>query len=84
MCLMVDRSDSKICLILKGDPEDVLEIPIPESISGSVSVGSLSIALQDDERNEVSELSASSTNESVLQCTSLKEDAGETTALLGK
>ncbi|NWT54534.1 RN149 ligase, partial [Erythrocercus mccallii] len=65
-----------------GDPEDVLEIPIPESISGSVSVGSLSIALQDDDRNEVSELSASSTNESVLQCTSLKEDAGETTALL--
>ncbi|KAL9866568.1 E3 ubiquitin-protein ligase RNF149 isoform 2-T2 [Geothlypis trichas] len=65
-----------------GDPEDVLEVPIPESISGSVSVGSLSIALQDDDRNEVSELSASSTNESVLQCTSLKEDAGETTALL--
>ncbi|KAI1241693.1 hypothetical protein IHE44_0005180 [Lamprotornis superbus] len=68
----------------QGDPEDVLEVPIPESISGSVSVGSLSIALQDDDRNEVSELSASSTNESVLQCTSLKEDAGETTALLGK
>ncbi|NXV48499.1 RN149 ligase, partial [Uria aalge] len=65
-----------------GDPEDVLEVPIPESISGSVSVGSLSIVLQDDDRNEVSELSASSTNESVLQCTSLKEDAGETTALL--
>ncbi|NWU97602.1 RN149 ligase, partial [Upupa epops] len=65
-----------------GDPEDVLEVPIPESISGSVSVGSLSIALQDDDRNEASELSASSTNESVLQCTSLKEDAGETTALL--
>ncbi|KAJ7425296.1 E3 ubiquitin-protein ligase RNF149 [Willisornis vidua] len=66
-----------------GDPEDVLEVAIPESISGSVSVGSLSIALQDDDRNEASELSASSTNESVLQCTSLKEDAGETTALLG-
>lgn len=65
-----------------GDPEDALEVPIPESISGSVSVGSLSIALQEDDRNEVSELSASSTSESVLQCTSLKEDAGETTALL--
>lgn len=78
------RQKCQIYLILKGDPEDVLEVPIPESISGSVSVGSLSIALQDDDRNEVSELSASSTNESVLQCTSLKEDAGETTALLGK
>uniref|UniRef100_A0A669R0S3 Ring finger protein 149 n=1 Tax=Phasianus colchicus TaxID=9054 RepID=A0A669R0S3_PHACC len=65
-----------------GDPEDALEVPIPESISGSVSVGSLSIALQEEDRNEVSELSASSTSESVLQCTSLKEDAGETTALL--
>ncbi|XP_067419674.1 E3 ubiquitin-protein ligase RNF149 isoform X2 [Emydura macquarii macquarii] len=65
-----------------GDPEDALEVPIPESISGSVSVGSLSIALQEDDRNEVSDLSASSTNESVLQCNSLKEDAGETTALL--
>ncbi|XP_035172298.1 E3 ubiquitin-protein ligase RNF149 isoform X2 [Anser cygnoides] len=65
-----------------GDSEDALEVPIPESISGSVSVGSLSIALQEDDRNEVSELSASSTSESVLQCTSLKEDAGETTALL--
>lgn len=73
-----------MCLILKGDSEDPLEVPIPESISGSVSVGSLSIALQEDDRNEVSELSASSTSESVLQCTSLKEDAGETTALLGK
>uniref|UniRef100_A0A8C3IVQ7 Ring finger protein 149 n=1 Tax=Chrysemys picta bellii TaxID=8478 RepID=A0A8C3IVQ7_CHRPI len=67
-----------------GDPEDALEVAIPESISGSVSVGSLSIALQEDDRNEVSDLSASSTNESVLQCNSLKEDAGETTALLGK
>ncbi|RMC06647.1 hypothetical protein DUI87_16085 [Hirundo rustica rustica] len=38
-----------------GDTEDVLEIPIPESISGSVSVGSLSIALQDDDRNELKE-----------------------------
>ncbi|XP_019340600.1 E3 ubiquitin-protein ligase RNF149 isoform X3 [Alligator mississippiensis] len=68
--------------ILKGDPEDAFEVPIPESISGSVSLGSLSIALQEDDRNEVSDLSASSTNESVLQCNSLKEDAGETTALL--
>ncbi|XP_019340601.1 E3 ubiquitin-protein ligase RNF149 isoform X4 [Alligator mississippiensis] len=36
-----------------GDPEDAFEVPIPESISGSVSLGSLSIALQEDDRNEV-------------------------------
>uniref|UniRef100_A0A8D0L8Q3 Ring finger protein 149 n=1 Tax=Sphenodon punctatus TaxID=8508 RepID=A0A8D0L8Q3_SPHPU len=65
-----------------GEPEDALEVAIPESLSGSVSVGSLSIALQEDDRNETSDLSASSTNESVLQCNSLKDDAGETTALL--
>ncbi|XP_019379389.1 PREDICTED: E3 ubiquitin-protein ligase RNF149 [Gavialis gangeticus] len=39
--------------IMKGDPEDAFEVPIPESISGSVSLGSLSIALQEDGRNEV-------------------------------
>ncbi|XP_062982312.1 E3 ubiquitin-protein ligase RNF149 [Elgaria multicarinata webbii] len=65
-----------------GEPKDVLEVAVPESISGSMSAGSWSITVQEDDRNETSDLSASSTNESALNSNSLKQDAGETTALL--
>lgn len=68
--------------ILKGDSKDVFEVAMPESISGSISVVSWSI-VQEEDRNETSDLSASSTNESVLNCNNSKEDAGETAALLG-
>ncbi|XP_008592805.1 PREDICTED: E3 ubiquitin-protein ligase RNF149 isoform X1 [Galeopterus variegatus] len=66
-----------------GEPEDVQEIPVPESTPGSVSAINLSITLQDDDRSDGSNLPSPSTNESVPQCdASFKEDAGENTALL--
>ncbi|KAJ1118353.1 hypothetical protein NDU88_006545 [Pleurodeles waltl] len=65
------------------DAEDTLDIAVPDSMAGSVSAGSLSIT-QEDNRSEVNNLPSSSTEESVEHCNSPKEDAGETTALLGK
>ncbi|XP_029460664.1 E3 ubiquitin-protein ligase RNF149 [Rhinatrema bivittatum] len=64
------------------DPEDVNEIPAPESVAGSMSVGNVGIA-QEDHRTDVNTLSSSSTSESIQQCNSPREYAGETTALLG-
>ncbi|XP_007957730.1 E3 ubiquitin-protein ligase RNF149 [Orycteropus afer afer] len=67
-----------------GEPEDVQEMPTPESTPGSVSAANLSITLQDEDRSDGSNLPSSSTDESVHQCnTSFKDDAGENTALLG-
>ncbi|KAM4604550.1 E3 ubiquitin-protein ligase RNF149 [Discoglossus pictus] len=64
------------------DPEEDLEIPVPESIAGSsLSVGTLSFA-QEENRSDINNLPSSSTSESLQQCNSAKEDAGETTALL--
>ncbi|KAM8975357.1 E3 ubiquitin-protein ligase RNF149 [Pelodytes ibericus] len=64
------------------DPEETLEIPVPESMAGSsLSVGTLSIA-QEDNRSETNNLPSYSTDDSLSQCNSAKEDAGETTALL--
>ncbi|XP_062934526.1 E3 ubiquitin-protein ligase RNF149 isoform X2 [Cynocephalus volans] len=66
-----------------NEPEDVQEMPVPESTPGSVSAINLSITLQDDDRSDGSNLPSPSTNESVPQCdASFKEDAGENTALL--
>ncbi|XP_071064842.1 E3 ubiquitin-protein ligase RNF149 isoform X2 [Dasypus novemcinctus] len=67
-----------------GEPEDVQEMPAPESTPGSASAANLSTALQDDDRSDRNNLPSSSTNESVSQVNaSFKEDAGENTALLG-
>ncbi|XP_077152743.1 E3 ubiquitin-protein ligase RNF149 isoform X2 [Ranitomeya variabilis] len=64
------------------EPEETLEIPVPESIAGSsLSVGTLSFA-QEDNRSDINNLPTSSTGDSLQQCSSAKEDAGETTALL--
>ncbi|KAF7253916.1 hypothetical protein EYD10_00975 [Varanus komodoensis] len=64
------------------EPKDVLEVTVAESVSGTNSAGSWSMAAQEERRNETSDLSASSTSESTLNSNSLKEDVGETTALL--
>nr|XP_033803358.1 E3 ubiquitin-protein ligase RNF149 [Geotrypetes seraphini] len=64
------------------DSEDVLEIPSHEPVVGNVPVGNLNI-IQEDHRTEVNSLPSSSTSESVQQCSSPREYAGETTALLG-
>ncbi|XP_063314414.1 E3 ubiquitin-protein ligase RNF149 isoform X3 [Pelobates fuscus] len=64
------------------DPEETLDIPVPESMAGSsLSVGTLSVA-QEDNRSETNNLPSYSTDDSLSQCNSAKEDAGETTALL--
>ncbi|XP_069828522.1 E3 ubiquitin-protein ligase RNF149 [Dendropsophus ebraccatus] len=64
------------------EPEETLEIPVPESIAGSsLSVGTLSFA-QEDNRSDINTLPTSSTGDTLQQCNSAKEDAGETTALL--
>ncbi|XP_068124368.1 E3 ubiquitin-protein ligase RNF149 [Hyperolius riggenbachi] len=64
------------------DSEDPQEIPVPESVAGSsLSVGTLSFA-QEETRSEVNNLPTSSTGNTLEQCSSSKEDAGETTALL--
>lgn len=70
---------------LKGEVEDVQEMPAPESTPGSVLAANLSITLQEEDRSEGNNLPSSSTSESALQCDAgFKEDAGEDTALLGK
>ncbi|XP_066475210.1 E3 ubiquitin-protein ligase RNF149 isoform X2 [Tiliqua scincoides] len=66
----------------KGQPKEVLEAVMPGSISDSVSVGSWNIVVQEEERNEMSDLSATSANAPTLNGNGLKEDAGETAALL--
>lgn len=64
------------------EPEEPLEIPVPESIAGSsLSVGTLSFA-QEENRSEINNLPTSSTGDTLQQCSSAKEDAEETTALL--
>lgn len=65
-----------------GDPEDAQEVPIPEAAPGSVSVGNLSVTVQDEERGE-SNLPSSSSSEFAPHRPCLKEDAEEDTALLG-
>ncbi|XP_038620342.1 E3 ubiquitin-protein ligase RNF149 isoform X1 [Tachyglossus aculeatus] len=65
-----------------GGIEDTQEIAVPDSNPSTVSVVNLSITLQDEDRNEISDMPSSSTSESVPQCISFKEDAGESTALL--
>lgn len=57
---------------------------MPQSISGSISAESWSITVQEEDRNDLSEISASSTHEATLNGSRLKEDVGETAALLGK
>lgn len=65
------------------EPEETLEIPVPESIAGSsLSVGTLSFA-QEENRSDINNLPTSSTGDTLQQCNSAKDDAGETTALLG-
>ena len=68
---------------LKGETKEVPDVVVSESVSGSISAESWTIAIQEENRNETSDLSGSSANESALNSNSLKEDAGETTALLG-
>ncbi|KAM9321355.1 E3 ubiquitin-protein ligase RNF149 [Gastrophryne carolinensis] len=64
------------------EPEEIVEIPVPESIAGSsLSVGTLSFA-QEENRSDINNLPTSSTGDTLQQCSSVKEDAGETTALL--
>ncbi|KAM4802371.1 E3 ubiquitin-protein ligase RNF149-like [Urocitellus parryii] len=68
-----------------AEPEDVQELPTPESTPGSTLPGNMSVASQEEGRNSGSgsNLPSSSTNESGPQCpTTFKEDAGENTALL--
>ncbi|XP_027807605.2 E3 ubiquitin-protein ligase RNF149 [Marmota flaviventris] len=68
-----------------AEPEDVQELPTPESTPGSISPGNVSVASQEEGRSSGSgsNLPSSSTNESGPQCpTTFKEDAGENTALL--
>lgn len=67
---------------MQGDPEDAQEVPIPEAAPGSVSVGNLSVTVQDEERSE-SNLPSSSSSEFGPHRPCLKEDAEEDTALLG-
>ncbi|XP_063809515.1 E3 ubiquitin-protein ligase RNF149 [Pseudophryne corroboree] len=65
------------------EPDETLEVPVPESIAGSsLSVGTLNFA-QEENRSEINNLPTSSAGETLHQCNSTKEDAGETTALLG-
>jgi hypothetical protein len=72
-------------LILKGEPEDGQELPSPEPAPASVSSGNLSVTFQDEDRSSTSSPPLSTRSESVPRCTaSLKEDAGEDTALLGR
>ncbi|XP_018409648.1 PREDICTED: E3 ubiquitin-protein ligase RNF149 [Nanorana parkeri] len=64
------------------EPEEPLEMPVPYSIAGSsLSVGTLSFA-HEDNRSDMNNLTTSSTVDTLQQCSSIKEDAGETTALL--
>lgn len=65
-----------------GDPEDAQDLPLPEAAPGSVSVGNLSVTVQDEERSE-SNLPSSSSSEFGPHRPCLKEDAEEDTALLG-
>ncbi|XP_069492818.1 E3 ubiquitin-protein ligase RNF149 isoform X1 [Ambystoma mexicanum] len=64
------------------DAEDTIDIAVPDSMAGSMSAASISIT-QEDNRSDINNLSSSSAEESVEQCNSPKEDAGETAALLG-
>ncbi|XP_053240171.1 E3 ubiquitin-protein ligase RNF149 isoform X2 [Podarcis raffonei] len=65
-----------------GGPADEQEVAMPESTSGSILAESWSIAVPEENRNETSDLSASSANGSASSSNGLKEDAGERTALL--
>lgn len=72
-------------LTLKGELEDVQEMPTPELAHVSVLAANLSITVQDDDRSDRINSPSSSTNESMPQCdVHFKEDASENTALLGK
>ncbi|XP_019609355.2 E3 ubiquitin-protein ligase RNF149 [Rhinolophus sinicus] len=66
-----------------GEPEGVQEMPAPESAPGSLQAANLIITVQDEARRDGGSSPSSATNEPVLQYdASLKEDAGEDTALL--
>uniref|UniRef100_A0ACB8FIU7 Uncharacterized protein n=1 Tax=Sphaerodactylus townsendi TaxID=933632 RepID=A0ACB8FIU7_9SAUR len=64
-----------------GEHKDLLELAVSESISDSISAESWSITVPED-GNELNDVSASTTHESTLNCSRLKEDVGETAALL--
>lgn len=64
-----------------GQPKEALEAVMPGSIS-SISVGSWNIVVQEEDRNELSDLSAASANAPMLNGNGLKENAGESAALL--
>ncbi|XP_077199655.1 E3 ubiquitin-protein ligase RNF149 isoform X3 [Paroedura picta] len=64
------------------EPQDLLELAVPESISGSISAESWSITVQEENRNDLSDTSAPSAHESTLNASRLKDDVGEATALL--
>ncbi|XP_037662386.1 E3 ubiquitin-protein ligase RNF149 isoform X2 [Choloepus didactylus] len=67
-----------------GEPEDVQEMPAPESPPGSVPAVNLSSSVQDDDRSDRNNLPSSSSNESVPQRNAgFKEDTAESIALLG-
>ncbi|XP_053563623.1 E3 ubiquitin-protein ligase RNF149 [Bombina bombina] len=64
------------------EPEDTLQLGVPEFVAdNSLSVGTFRI-IHEENRSEVNSLPSSSTGDSLQQCNSAKEDAGETTALL--
>ncbi|NP_001084782.1 E3 ubiquitin-protein ligase RNF149 precursor [Xenopus laevis] len=64
------------------EPEETLDIHVPDSIAGSsLSIGTVSIT-QEESRSEGNNLPSSSTGSSLQQSNSVKDDAGETTALL--
>uniref|UniRef100_A0A6I8Q7M4 RING-type E3 ubiquitin transferase n=1 Tax=Xenopus tropicalis TaxID=8364 RepID=A0A6I8Q7M4_XENTR len=64
------------------EPEETVDIHVPVSIAGSsLSIGTVSIT-QEESRSEGNNLPSSSTGSSLQQSNSVKEDAGETTALL--
>lgn len=68
---------------MQGEPEGVQEMPAPESAPGSLQAANLIITVQDEARRDGGSSPSSATNEPVLQYdASLKEDAGEDTALL--
>lgn len=72
-------------LTLKGELEDVQEVTAPESSPGGVSAAGLSLSVPDGERSDTGSSESPSTGDPVPPCDAgFKEDAGESTALLGE
>lgn len=83
ICLLSPSIEYILCFVtFKGQPKEALEAVMPGSIS-SISVGSWNIVVQEEDRNELSDLSAASANAPMLNGNGLKENAGESAALLG-